>query len=70
MAESFTTINRFSTTKIIHADFLVMVISPSKRHNCLSAMVMLLTSWIWENVNLRLKKRRCSLPYVVASASL
>ncbi len=61
MAESFTTTNRFSTIKIIHAGSPVTVISPSKRRNCWNVMVMPLTNWNWVSANLLPKMKTICL---------
>lgn len=69
MAESFTTTNRFSTINIIRAGSLVTAISPSKKLNCLSAMVMPLTSWIWASVSLLPKTKNSLFLFAVVSVS-
>lgn len=70
MAESFMTTNRFfSIINIIRAGSPVMVISPSKRHNCWNSMVMLLTNWNWVNANLSPKMKNSLFRYVVVNVS-
>ncbi len=59
MAESFKAgLIDISTINIIHVDSLVMVISPSKRHNCLSVMVMPSMSWILANASRLPRKKK------------
>jgi uncharacterized protein YifE (UPF0438 family) len=69
MAESFTTTNRFFDNKHYprgfsrHGDFTI------KELNCLSAMVMPLTSWIWVSVNLQPKTKNSLFLFAVVSVS-
>ncbi len=69
MAESFTTTNRFFDNKHYPRGSLVTAISPSKKLNCLSAMVMPLTSWIWVSVNLQPKTKNSLFLFAVVSVS-